>query len=460
MEKWSYERGFTQQNRPIKKILIEVSKLFTNDHDGINRYLAELIQHLPVIIKNRPDWQIHTYFNNSIQTLDYLYQELGHLRASKFHRQNPVGKFKSDLSKMDYENKLLFWKANIKENIPDSLYDFLGYIYRKGPFRWALKKYRKFKRSKTIRTQEKQKQYQHQSNVYDLIHTPLPQNLEFVKHIKGQHLVTVHDMTHKYFPQLHRKDNVAIAESGMKWAQKLNAHILAISKATKNDVQNAYRFEKDKIHLVYEAVNQSRFRQQRSEGSLTKVCKKYNFPNSPYFLCLSTIEPRKNLTNTAHAFIQLVKEHSGLNISLVICGKKGWKAEDIFKKRITHHPNIYFTGFIDDEDLPILYAHAKALCYISYYEGFGLPILEAMSCGTPVIYGNNSSMPEIASPGGLPADATNIEDIKHQMKRILMEEGLRDQLSKAAWRQAQKFSWLKVAIETLEVYENIIAKKK
>jgi glycosyltransferase involved in cell wall biosynthesis len=458
MEKWKYERKTSPEKPAMKKILIEVSKLFSSDNDGIKRYLAELIQHLPVVIKNHQDWQIDAYFNHSIQSLGELHQQLDNLRATKFHQDNPIEKFKSDHSKMAYENILLRWKENFKEYLPDPIYSLFSYAYRRGPFRNILRKYRNFQKDQKLKTLEKYN-FQ-QMGVYDLVHTPLPQNLQFVKHIKAPHAVTIHDLTHRHLPQHHLKENIALAESGMNNAKNLDAHIIAISKATKTDLLNTYQFEPDKIHMVYEAVNQDIFKPLKTKSNITEICKKYNFPQKPYIMCLSTIEPRKNLTNTAEAFIKLLKEEVELDISLIICGKKGWKVENAFHQEIIDHPHVHFTGFIDDQDLPILYSHAEALCYISFYEGFGLPILEAMSCRTPVIYGNNSSMPEVAGPGGLPADAANIEDIKRQMKRILTEEGLRDQLSKSAWQQAQKFSWLKVAIETLEVYENIIAKKK
>ncbi|MEL6868065.1 MAG: glycosyltransferase family 1 protein, partial [Bacteroidota bacterium] len=168
------------------------------------------------------------------------------------------------------------------------------------------------------------------------------------------------------------------------------------------------------------------------------------------------IEPRKNLLNTAKAFLRLIEEHPDLDVHLVICGKKGWKFEELFKEDLTQSKRIHFTGFVNDEDLPLLYAHALALCYVSYYEGFGLPPLEAMSCGTPVIFGDNSSMPEVVGKGGLPAVADDVEAIKSQMHRLVADPVFREELAREAWRQSRRFSWLKTTLQTLEAYRKVI----
>lgn len=130
------------------------------------------------------------------------------------------------------------------------------------------------------------------------------------------------------------------------------------------------------------------------------------------------------------------------------------------KKFVGYSNLITFTGFIDDSDLSALYSEAMALSYVSYYEGFGLPLLEAMRCGTPVIYGNNSSMPEVVGDGGLPADPANIKEICDCYEKLMFDEPFRTELGKKAMKASLKFSTRKSVMDTLKVYENIISQSK
>lgn len=173
-------------------------------------------------------------------------------------------------------------------------------------------------------------------------------------------------------------------------------------------------------------------------------------------MCLSTIEPRKNLVNTIKAFIQLTRQHPKLDLNLIVCGKKGWKVDDLFENEALKSDRILFTGFIDDLDLPLFYANARALCYISFYEGFGLPILEAMRCGTPAIYGNNSSMPEVAGESGIAVAPDNVEAISTAMYNLATDNDLYKKLTEQAWIHSSRFSWEKVALQTMNVYQKII----
>ena len=143
-----------------------------------------------------------------------------------------------------------------------------------------------------------------------------------------------------------------------------------------------------------------------------------------------------------------------LNCNLVIGGKKGWDAKELM--RLRHKENIIFTGFIDENDLPDLYREAEGFCYISHYEGFGLPPLEAMSCNTPVIYGDNSSMKELYEGCALPADPHDIEQIKEQMKVLLTDEKARQDLAEKGLERSFDFSWRKTAMASLELFEKVI----
>ena len=212
-----------------------------------------------------------------------------------------------------------------------------------------------------------------------------------------------------------------------------------------------YDLPADTIATIHEAVNFDRFRPTELTDTLRR---KYDLPTAPYFICLSTIEPRKNLSATVDAFLKIRESHPG--VQLVVCGKKGWKYNDILRKIDQKKKGLHYLGYVPDEALGALFSGALALVYASHYEGFGLPMVEAMACGTPVIYGNNSSMPEVVRAGGLPARAESVESIAEQMEALLTQADLQAQLSKAAYRRAYQFSWLKVAFETLEFYERTL----
>ncbi|MEN8240453.1 MAG: glycosyltransferase family 1 protein, partial [Chloroflexota bacterium] len=238
-----------------------------------------------------------------------------------------------------------------------------------------------------------------------------------------------------------------------------NADFIAISESTKRDMKTAHAIKNEKIHLIYEASDYKTFYPVKNPVYFEPVKKKYNLPDGEYLLCLSTIEPRKNLQNTIKAFLNFLEANPAEDIYLVVAGKKGWKYEELFNQPI-ETDRIIFTGYIDDLDIAAVYSRALAFLYVSYYEGFGLPLLEAMSCGVPVIYGNNSSMPEIAGEGGIPADADDVAGISKQIERIVKDKDFWKQLSENALEQAMKFSWAKTARETLELYREIAMREK
>jgi len=458
MEQWNYTDASSSfiPNPNTYKVLIEVSKIFTRDNDGVKRYLIELIEHLLLILQHKPNWQVDFFYQNKIKSIQSLRADIEEKGLSNFNvleqleEEHNIERVKLH----EYESGLLGLKARIKETLPGWLYAGLSYPYRKGPFRAMLRISRELtskKKAIEIRNANIER-----FNSYDLIHVPLPQHLVHVSHLDTRFLVTVHDLTHKLLPEFHKEDNIRLAEKGMSLMLKKKADMLAISGATRKDLLDNYKVTEEKIHLVLEAASKGKFNRDQRKRSLAPVREKYNLPEGTFLLCLSTLEPRKNLPNTIKAFLKLIAEYPELEAQLVICGKKGWKIDELFENESLQSDRIHFTGFVDDDDLPLLYAHARALCYVSHYEGFGLPLLEAMSCGTPVIYGNNSSMPEVAGEGGLPADANQVDEIKNQMYRLLSDDALHQEKARLAWEHANTFSWLKAALQTLKVYEKII----
>jgi len=442
-----------QESQPYR-VLVEANKLKMDGNDGIKRYTLELLDNLMVMESLLPDkWQIDlylqgghivslreqgsAYLNSIVDLLDKEQQRLEKLiEIASEHKS--------------YEENLLDFKAKVKKALPPSVYNTIGKVYRNLPIRAVLRTYRNSLTKKEIES------HQATFEKYDLIHVPLPQNFHFVKDIPAKYVVTVHDLTHRSHPEFHTRDNIKLSEAGMQQVKHKNAHLIAISQATKADIKKAFpEIDDDRISVIYEACNRSHFRPVPDGARLKTVLEKYSIPDLPYFLTLSTLEPRKNLLRTIQAFDQLKRGGANPDLILIICGKKGWKIDKLLHAKNINYDNIYFTGFVDEADLPVFYSNALALCYVSLYEGFGLPPMEAMSSGTTVIYGDNSSMPEIIGDAGLPADAYDVADIKAQMLRVL-DERLREELKIRAIQRAYQFSWLKTAWETLNVYEKCI----
>ena len=435
------------------KILIEANKIFMPGNDGIKRYQIALLDNiitLQNVIPNR--WDIDL-FTDGIKSLS-MKKENGESKSiSELLKEHQIKT--NDISDIEhtarpYEILLLQIKNIIKQTSPSFIYKPLSHIYRQLPLRSILLFIKKTIVRKIIK--ESEMNY----DDYDLIHIPLPQNFHFLDNLKNNFLVTVHDLTHKLFPEHHTIDNIKRSEKGMQDVIRKKAKVLAISEATKNDLLNIYPEIKEKsISVIHEACDRGHFNPMHDSEKMQKLKNKYNLPDSPYFLTLSTLEPRKNLLNTIKAFNKLIERTKDQNLALFICGKRGWKIDELFKNENINNKNIFFTGFVDEDDLPALYSNALALCYISLYEGFGLPPLESMSCSTAVIYGNNSSMPEIIGDAGLAANPHDIDDITLKMESLL-DINERTRLNQKSVHRAFQFSWLKTAWETLRYYEKCI----
>lgn len=212
----------------------------------------------------------------------------------------------------------------------------------------------------------------------------------------------------------------------------------------------------ERITVVHNAVCADRFKPGFCPEELSSLRRQYGISNELMLLCLGTIEPRKNLIQTVRAFRLLRQQAPELPVQLVIAGGKGWQHHEELNGMIRDEPRIRYIGYVPDDQLPQLYATADALCYPSLYEGYGLPLVEAMACGTPVIYGNNSSMPEIADGCGLPVDVLDPRSICDAMARISFDESLRQDLSINSVLRAGRFRWREAASRTLDLYREAL----
>ncbi|MBU0576940.1 glycosyltransferase family 4 protein [Patescibacteria group bacterium] len=224
--------------------------------------------------------------------------------------------------------------------------------------------------------------------------------------------------------------------------------IISVSKFTKGQLVEEYGIDEKKIKVVYEAAA-SHLKPLDLPKSFEIIQRKYNVPKL-YFLCLSTIEHRKNIEGIIKAYIEW-QEGNRADVGLVIAGKQ---YPEIFSDvRIKNHPLISMPGFIDEEDKALLYQHALTFLYPSLYEGFGLPILEAMQCGTPVITSDSTSMPEVAGDAAILVNPNDLHELKRAMDELYRDETLRAELIEKGFRQAEKFSWKKAARKLLDLIQ-------
>ncbi len=269
-------------------------------------------------------------------------------------------------------------------------------------------------------------------------------------------VLTIHDLIFAHLPSSHKRLNRWYLNLALPLFCRRATRISAVSEQTRQDLVSTYRLPPDKITVVHEAAH-PRFRPP-SDEEVAAVRVRYGLPPR-YLLFVGTIEPRKNLVRLLTVFEALHKE--GLTDGLVVAGKKGWLADDFFA-RLAHSPArsaIHLPGYIPDHDLPALYGGAQALLFISLYEGFGLPVLEAMACGLPVVTANSSSLPEIGGKAALYVSPTDTEEVIAATRRLLRDPDLWEKQRLRGLAQAARFSWERAALETWSVYEQVLASR-
>jgi glycosyltransferase involved in cell wall biosynthesis len=261
-------------------------------------------------------------------------------------------------------------------------------------------------------------------------------------------VVTIHDLSFAHFPDFFSL-KMRAWHLAINWRRLIeNANkLIAVSNSTKEDIIKLNNVSSDKIQVVYEGVD-DKFKVIDDLEALERVRKKYNLPNK-FILSLGTIEPRKNIEGVINAY-----NLGDCGCELVISGGGGWK-NDIIYKQVRKNDKIMMIGYVDEEDKVALYNLAELLVYPSYYEGFGLPIVEAMACGTPTVVGANSSMLEIAKNAAVLVNSSDEVEISLGIRAILEDEEFKDQLIQRGLELTKGFTWNKVAEETLQLFNNL-----
>ena len=263
-------------------------------------------------------------------------------------------------------------------------------------------------------------------------------------------VITVHDLTFLTHPYYHTLENVDFCVSNMNRAIASDCHFIAVSENTKKDMMERYGIDPGKISVVYNAIESDAFKKLPAPN-VRQALAKYELPEK-FFLSVGSLEPRKNLETV----IEAMKLYDGPE-PLIIAGASGWKNDEVYIAIEENSDKIRLVGYVPQEELPLFYNAAMATVYPSFYEGFGLPILESMACGTPVITSNNSSIPEVAGDACIllddPSDPTSIAAA---MADLSGDQLKRERLAKEGLAQARKFSPANAATSLLEVYARLL----
>lgn len=279
----------------------------------------------------------------------------------------------------------------------------------------------------------------------NFVRTPLP--------LGSKSIVFIYDLSFKLFSQYSNDKNSYLMNKEVGKSAEKSDMIVTISENSKKEIIDTYKVKPEKIAIINPAIDHQDY-YPRNQKEQAKVKKKYHI-NSTYILYAGTIEPRKNIVTLIDAYAQLpntIKE----SYSLVLAGGKGWKDEDIYKKLEEYKDlTIILTGYVADEDLPALHSGAEVFVFPSHYEGWGMPPLEAMACGTPVITSNNSSLPEVVGDAGIMIDANDTKGFTTSITKVIKDKSLQQKMISAGIKQAKNFSWQNSAEKLNKLIEGL-----
>lgn len=292
---------------------------------------------------------------------------------------------------------------------------------------------------------------------FDLVHFP---HLNVPIFYRGKFVVTIHDLTHVDFKMIRASAHNRIYYEVKHQVHKLvmysalirSQKIITPSNFVKEEIVSRYNIKPDKVAVTLEAVDTKfittviKMRPISTKRDLDKFGIK-----PPYLFYAGNAHPHKNVEGLIKAFIALRKKYQYLQ--LVLSGR-----EDFFWKRLRNEVNqrdIVFTGFVTDQQLAMLYKNAQAFCFPSFSEGFGIPILEAMACKTPVICSNRTSLPEVGGNAAIYFDPDNLDDMVVKISKVLNDQKLRKELIAKGGKRVRQFSWEKMVQQTLDIYQNI-----
>lgn len=265
-------------------------------------------------------------------------------------------------------------------------------------------------------------------------------------------MLTVHDLSFVRVPETASPSLRAYLDVVVPRSVQRADHVLADSQATRDDLIALYDTPSEKISVLWSGVD-ARFHPVTDHAVLSRVHRRHELPAGPYVLSVGTVQPRKNYVRLIEA-LAAMRASEFPELELVIVGGRGWLEDPIYAALDQYglRNAVHFTGFADDADLPALYTQARVVALPSLYEGFGLPVLEAMACGTPVVTSTVSSLPEVAGDAALMVDPLDVGALVEALRRLLTDDVLRHDLQARGLARAATFTWERSARRLLDVY--------
>jgi glycosyltransferase involved in cell wall biosynthesis len=274
-------------------------------------------------------------------------------------------------------------------------------------------------------------------------------------------VTTIHDLSFEHLPETFKRRSRAQLRLTVRRTARKAALILTLSEFSRRDIIETYAVDPERV-IVTPAAAPTHFKPVDDETELAKIRERYGI-GANYLLSLGSIQPRKNLTRLIEAFQWLRKSRpDDTPPQLVIAGKRGWLDDEIFRaaQQDGLNESVKFIGYVPEEELPALYSGAMCFVYPSYFEGFGLPVLEAMQCGAPVIAGNQTSLPEVAGDAALLFDPFDTRALGEAIARVIDHSDYRAELRAKGLKRAAEFSWIATARLTLKAYEGAAASRR
>lgn len=266
---------------------------------------------------------------------------------------------------------------------------------------------------------------------------------------------TIHDICFEHFSDIFTSKEYFRQKKLIPYAAKHSKKIFTVSNFSKQDISEHYKIAGDKIAVIYNSPKD--IFKKKSEENLDVNALKLKFGiKTKFVLSVGNLQPRKNLVRLIKAFVCLKKDHCNLDSQLVIVGKKAWMFDDIIKEACQKEQDIVFTDYVTEMELAELYKASTCFVYPSIFEGFGLPPIEAMACGTPVAVSNQSALPEVVGEAGMYFNPYDEDDIKNKIYELITNEETRSSLVKKGFDQSSKYSWKISADNVIGEYKRIL----
>ncbi len=275
--------------------------------------------------------------------------------------------------------------------------------------------------------------------------------------VHGKTVAVVHDMAYKAHPETVNNKTLRWLQLTLKKSCKRADAVVTVSEFSKQEIMKYLGVPEEKITVMPNGVDLETFHPNYGEDQVDSLKKQFRIPGE-YFLYLGTLEPRKNIERLVRAYSQLVNEKKEGNIPyLVLAGGKGWLYDSIFAtvQELKIEDRVIFTGYVEESQVPVLMKGAKAFVFPSLYEGFGMPPLEAMACGTPVLSSAATSLPEVVGESGVLVDPESVESICHGLRELAEDEELCRRLQKEGLERAKLFSWDKTVVPLKQLLERL-----